>query len=284
LALDCGLDVAAWDADKLVDADSVGTYQAYMNSPIEAWKKLLVHGTGVYAYINCSVQTGQYFGLEEYRAAAANAYGSGADGIYLFNYPCLFELAFQVPSPVAQPEMKLSDLRAYRQADLSKVGLALDEIGRAESLAGQDKRFLFNFSNELGYRHFAPVLAGLDRAGRERTLKAPFRCYEDYQRTRAITLRFKIENVARTEEFQVSLNGRPLDAAQQEVRYAGNGRDTRLHTVNLGPYLEYTLSLRPNQLKKGENLLEVTPKRLIPELQAKINLVEIELLVSYGKA
>ena len=39
-------------------------------------------------------------GLEEYRAAAANAYGSGADGVYLFNFPCNDELCFQIPVPV----------------------------------------------------------------------------------------------------------------------------------------------------------------------------------------
>ena len=87
LALECGLDVAAWDAEGLFDWVSVGTYQATMNHPLERWKKLLGHGTPVYAYIGCSPQTVQYLGLEEYRAAAANAYASGADGIYLFNNP-----------------------------------------------------------------------------------------------------------------------------------------------------------------------------------------------------
>src|SRR5262245_7467612 len=134
LALECGLDVAAWDADKLFDWVSVGTYQACMDHPIERWKKVLAHGTPVMAYINCSVQTGQYFGLEEYRAAAANAHGAGADGIYLFNYPCLFELAMQRPSAAREVTMELPDLRGRGQPDLTRVGQALDEIGRAESL------------------------------------------------------------------------------------------------------------------------------------------------------
>ena len=34
LALECGLDVAAWDARRLFDYVSVGTYQAFMNHPI----------------------------------------------------------------------------------------------------------------------------------------------------------------------------------------------------------------------------------------------------------
>jgi hypothetical protein len=282
LALECGLDVAAWDAERLFDFVSVGTYQAYMNHPIERWKKLLVHGTPVYAYVGCSPQTGQYLGLEEYRAAAANAYGSGADGTYLFNYPCLFELASQVPVPPDEVKMALVDMRAYGHADFTQVGRALDEIGRADLLHGKDKRFLFYFSNDANYRHYDPDLASMNRQGGERPLRAVFRCYEDYDRTRAITLRFKIENVARTERFQASLNGRRIEPGEQQVRYAANGRDTRIHTVKLGPYLEYEVALPPDRLSKGENVLEVAPTRLIPDVATKVNLVEIELQVSYG--
>jgi hypothetical protein len=108
-----------------------------------------------------------------------------------------------------------------------------------------------------------------------------FRCYEDYDRASALTLRFKIENVARTEQFQASLNGGPPDSGTTNVRYAANGRDTRIHTVPLGPYLEYEISLPPDHLRQGENVLEVTPTRLMPDLATKIHLVEIELHVSY---
>lgn len=281
LALECGLDVVAWDAEKLFDAVSVGTYQAYMDQPIERWKKVLTHGTPVLAYINCSVQTGQYFGLEEYRAAAANAHGAGADGIYLFNYPCLFELAMQRPSAAREVTMDLPDLRGRGQPDLTRVGQALDEIGRTETLRGKDKHFLFYFNSDASYRHFSPTLAGLERRGGPASLKARFRCYEDYERARTMTLRFKIENVARTEQFQALVNNQPVEAS---TRYAANGRDTRIHTVALGPYLEYDVSLRPNQLKQGDNVLEVKPIRLHSDLTTKINLAEIELRVGYGKA
>jgi len=42
--------------------------------------------------------------------------------------------------------------------------------------------------------------------------------------------------------------------------------------------------LLPGQLAKGETVLEVTPTRLVSDLAAKINLVEIELHVRYGEA
>lgn len=327
LALESGLDVAAWDAERLFHSVSVGPYQAHMNHPMERWQKLLRHGTPVMAYVGCSPQTGQYLGLEEYRAAAANAYGSGADGIYLFNYPCLFELAFQKPIAFEDVKMVLPDMRAFRHYDFTKVAQALDEMGSAESLRGKDKRFLFYFSNDARYRHYDPDLASLNRSdvvvgspdpttstteglkaapgdlavrpvGRSgdrpttqnrpttensATLKATFRCYEDLDRARTIMLRFKIENVARTEQFRASLNGQPIAASHQQIRYAANGRDTRIHTVKLGPYQEYKITLQPVQFEKGENRLEVTPTKLLPELTTEINLLEIELLVRYAE-
>jgi hypothetical protein len=51
--------------------------------------------------------------------------------------------------------------------------------------------------------------------------------------------------------------------------------------VTLGPYLEYEFTLRPSQLRRGENHLEVTPERLVPELASAIQLCEIELVVGY---
>ena len=96
-------------------------------------------------------------------------------------------------------------------------------------------------------------------------------------------LRLKVENVARAEQFQATLNGHPLQPGPHQVRYSANGRDTRIHTVKLEPYLQYEIALLPNQLRKGENLLEVTPVRLAAELATKIQLVEIELCVRYGE-
>lgn len=278
LAMASGLDVAAWDAEGLFDCVSAGSYQAYMDIPLERWKALLKNGTRLHAYINCSPQTGRYLGLEEYRAAASNAHARGADGIYLFNYPCLYELAAQAPSE--EVIMNLPDLRHCGQPDLSKVGQALDEIGDAESLRGKDKRFLFLFNNDSSYRHYAPVLPGLARDDGTAALTAAFHCYEEYERA-ATTLRFKIENVARMEQFDLKINGTTVDAANRNARYAANGRDTRVHTVALGPYLEFEIALRPNQLRRGENTLEIAPIRLEPGLTGKINLTEVELLVDY---
>ncbi len=281
LALECGLDVAAWDSEGLFDCVSIGSYQAYMNQPMELWKEALKQGTPVFAYVNCSPQTGQYLGLEEYRAVAANAYGSGADGVYLFNYPCLFELASQVPHRLDDPGIELPDLRNVGQLDLSKVGQALGELGHPERLRNKDKRFLFDWSKDTHYRHYAPGVASIGRGEESARLSAVFRCHEDFDRAKEITLRFKIENVLRSEKFDIALNGRPINPEAQEVKYAANGRDTRIHTVKLGPYLYYEISLKPGQLAKGENTLDVKPTDLVAGLSEKVYLVEIELGVRY---
>jgi hypothetical protein len=261
-----------------------------MDVPIEAWKQRLTNGTPVFAYVNCSPQDGQYLGLEEYRAAAANAHASGADGIYLFNYPCLFELAVQVPTAADRVAMMLGDLRLHGQPDLSQVAQALDEIASAETLVGKDKRFLFHFVGEAGYRHFfvgeagyrhfAPALPGMDRGGNT-PLVATFRSYEDYDRASALVLRFKIVNVARDERFRTTLNGRPLEPRAGELKYAAGGRDARMHTVALGPYLQYDVALGAGQLRQGDNTLEVAASKLLADLTTPIKLAEIELLVRY---
>ena len=126
-------------------------------------------------------------GLKCYRAVAANAYGSGADGIYLFNYPCLFELASQVPLRLDDAGIELPDLRNVGQPDLSKVGEALDEMGHPERLRRKDKRFLFCWSMDTRYRHYTPGVASIDRGEESGSLRAVFRCHEDYDQAKELT-------------------------------------------------------------------------------------------------
>lgn len=282
VALECGLDVAAWDEERLFDWISAGTYQAIMKHPMEQWKKTLKHGTPVFAYIGCSPQTGQYLGLEEYRAAAANTYGSGGDGVYLFNYPCLFELTSQISRPLKETGDELADLRRWGHPDLTKVGQSLDEMSSAALLRKKDKRFLFYWSNDTRYRHYDPDIASLDRAQPDAAVAAVFRCYENGAEAKERMIRFKLENVARSEQFEVLLNGRPVDPGRRSIRYAPNGRDTRIHTVKIGPYQQYDLSLGSEELLRGENVLEIKPVKLLPGIIEKVNLIELEVMIRYG--
>ena len=149
-------------------------------------------------------------------------------------------------------------------------------------MRGKDKRFLFYFNEHSGYRHHDQDRATLDRGQRDGKLVATFRCFEEYERAKSMTLRLKVENVMRDERFAMSVNGQPVAAEQMQVRYAANGRDTRVHTVTLLPYLEYEIALKANQLGRGENRLEVAPQRLVPALTATIQVRELELVVRYA--
>jgi hypothetical protein len=170
----------------------------------------------------------------------------------------------------------------FGQLDLGRVPQSLDEIARPELLCGKNKRFLFYCGNDLTYRHYAPDVAAFERGQPASVLEAKFRCYEDYARAKKRLLRFKIENVARSEQFAVTLNGRRIKQRDQAVLYASNGRDTRIHTVRLEPYLYYEIPLKPEQLVRGGNSLEITPTRLLAGLSGRVRLVEIEFVVDYG--
>ncbi|HPV24944.1 MAG TPA: hypothetical protein PLJ65_12270, partial [Casimicrobium sp.] len=64
-------------------------------------------------------------------------------------------------------------------------------------------------------------------------------------------MKFKIENVFRTERFAITLNGKPVDESALTIRSAAGGRDTRMHTITLGPYLEYELAPKAEELVRG---------------------------------
>jgi hypothetical protein len=279
LALECGLDTAAWDAEGLLDYISVGPYQAYMNHPIEHWKEVLKNGTPVFAYIAVQFQEAQYLGLKEYRAAAANAYASGADGIYLFNYPCLLELSLQAPRRLDDSGVQISG--RVGQIDFTNTPQVLDELADVEVIRHGNKRFLYCFET-VPYRHFQPDKATFDRVEKNSVLKLPFRCFEDYEAASEVLLKFKIEHVARSESFDILLNGKRLDPANYFLTFSSYGRDTRTHTVPLGPYLNYSIPLKPDQLVKGINQLEIRPTELKNDRTGEVRLTEVELIVNYA--
>ncbi len=188
----------------------------------------------------------------------------------------------QRSSDIAEVPMNLIDLRTNGQRDFSRVAQALDEIGQPASLKGKNKHYLFYPTRVQNYRHHDPDQASLDRSAEKGNLTAKFRCFEEFAAAKSITLKCKLENTVRSERFALRLNGQPIAENQMTLRYASNGRDTRMHTVTLGPYLEYEVVLNPSQLKAGENVLEVMPTKLRPDLKPKIHLLELELSVVYA--
>ncbi|MCD6359373.1 MAG: hypothetical protein J7M38_00830, partial [Armatimonadetes bacterium] len=252
LALECGLDVAAWAEQGLVDGIAPGSYATDFQIPIERWRDA-VGEMPVHAYLNCSPAMGVYMSLEDYRGAAANAWAAGADGIYMFNLPCLDELSFLTPVPVDRepfppPEFASGD----RHPDISRSRRALNEIGDPELLAGRDKRFLF-FTDTSRCRHAVPERAELDRFN-PRPVDLTWRCYEDFEQAALVRVELKLVGVTIRDEFAFSINGHSIEPERVERLHASNGRDARVHGISLDPYSLYSFELRAEELRRGENV------------------------------
>jgi hypothetical protein len=281
LALETGLDVPAWDAEGLVDGISPGSYNTDFQLPIEQWKRLLSDRVPVHAYVNCSPATAQYLSLEDYRGVAANAYGAGADGIYLFNFPCLDELAFLQPRPLEGPPFPAPEFRAQCwHPDLTRSHQALGELGDPAQLAHADKRFLF-YMEPASYPHYAPEQASIERLDPQ-AAEVVWRCYEDFGSAREMELELKLVGVTICDRFEFRVNGELVEESRLRRLHSANGRDARLHSVRLEPYSQYTIALDPAALRRGDNRLTVSLVEGEPDLLGTIEVREVALSVRYG--
>lgn len=279
LALEVGMDVAAWDAEGLVDGISPGCYGTDFQLPLEGWKALVSSNTLVHAYVNCGRVGSQYHSLEEYRGAAANAYAAGADGIYLFNLPCLDELSALLPRPITQPPFPLPDFKATCwHPDLTLARQALYELGDPQALGRKDKKFLF-YTEPPTYRHEVPEQARIERLNPE-PAELVFRCYEDTSQGAETRLEFKLVGATIRDSFELRLNGKPIPESSIERLHAPGGRDRRIHGTPLEPYSLYVVSVA-GELCRGENRLTVSLKDKDPDLLGRIEVRETELTIRY---
>lgn len=280
LALECGMDVAAWNREDLVDGISPGCYNTDFQPAVDAWRKLPGNRLPIHAYVNCGPGTAMYHSLEQYRGAAANAYGAGADGVYLFNFPCFDELSRLLPRPVNQSAFPPVEFHAQGwHPDLVQTRQALHELGDAGGLAHKDKHYLFYTGSLSSYRHYTQDVAFIDRA----TLKPAtlsFRCFEGTD-TKEITLKLKTAGVTTRERFSFALNGKPIAGDRIQRLHAPDGRDARIHSVPLQPYSQFVFNLSRDILRRGENQLIVSLDEKEPDVTGKIDLVEMELLLHY---
>jgi len=280
LALDWGMDVAAWDREGLVDGVSPCCYNADFQPAIELWKKHLSGRVAVHAYVNCSPASAMYLSLEQYRAAAANAYGAGADGIYLFNFPCLDELSSLLPRPVSQPPVPPPDFRAQCwHSDFVQTRQALRELGDAAMVARKDKHYLFYLGSNAAYRHYTQEFATIDRAALA-PAELSFRCYHAANAKKA-TLKLKTVSVTTHEQFNFTLNGQPVASDRIQRLHSPGGRDARIHSIPLAPYSQFEFNLARDMLRHGDNRLTVSLSNKESDLTGKIELLELELLLRH---
>jgi hypothetical protein len=278
-AMEAGMDVAAWDAEKLVDGISPGCYNTDFQPACERWKNLVRDRMLIHAYISCGAGPAIYNSLEQYRAAAANAYGAGADGVYLFNYPCLDELSRLLPTPVEQAPMPPPAFHAQCwHSDINKSREALGELGDPAGLARKDKHYLFYVPNPA-YPHYTPEHAVIDRR-QPQPAELVFRCYHAAN-AKTLRLQVKAVNVTTSDEFSLSLNGRAIDGARIRRLHAPGGRDVRIHSIPLQAYSQYVVALAPDMLQRGENRLAISLRKGDPGLVGSIELVELELFLHY---
>jgi hypothetical protein len=278
LSVQTGMDVAAWEAEGLVDGISPGCYNADFQPDVQAWKSLLSR-TPVQPYINCSPQSGQYLTLEEYRGASANAWNAGADGVYLFNFPCLDELSFLQPVPADRPSFPAPDFGPVGWHDsVQRTHAALKEVGDAEGLRHADKRFLFCVEKKSQYWHFAPAELWLDRLGAG-SAEFVWQCYEDYAAAEKITLELKLVGVSLRDEFAFTINGHPVPQTQR--LYSSSGRDARIHSLPLDPYSQYTIQVDADWMASGANTLGIAFTQRNPALLGQVQLREVALDIAY---
>lgn len=280
LCLETGLDVAAWTAEGLVDAISPGCYNTDFQIPIEQWRGVVGDQVSLHAYLNCSPGAGRYLSLEEYRGAAANAWDEGADGIYLFNFPCLDELAFLVPTaPDRRPFPPPPFGAQCWHPDLSHARDALRELGDPDRLARASKRYLF-YTLPAVYRHYVQERASIERLVPE-PAELHWRCADDPKEAVSYQLDVKLVGVTLNDGFAFQLNGQPVGAERIKRLHAANGRDPRVHPERLAPYSQYTIDPDPNDLRKGANTLTVSITCGDQDLLGPIEVRELEVSVAF---
>ena len=259
-----GQDVRAWLDEGLLDYVTPMVYSHNIvdsNMPIE-WLVESAHAAdaAVYPMIGPYVHredriyhTREWATPAMMRAAAANYWDMGADGMYTYFM-----------------KWPLGD--AARRV--------LTELGDADMVKEGDKHYLVgrssHASEEVGYDTPLPVeIASTDTGTRHRV---PFYVSDDVQgaaeRIRRITLKVGITDLVSADRLTIMLNGRSI-ADEICRRYYGSEIN-----AYFGQWLEFQLEgVRP---RKGENLLEIVLDRRPEGLVSPLKVEDVEVVVEYG--
>lgn len=274
-----GLDIAAWVKEGLVDAVTPGAGYITVSLDLQPWLEL-VRGRNCWIYPSCN----HWRTTEETRAWASLMYHRGAHGLNLFNYGHLLHGhdAQTPPQSHAQNTVWFSELHP----DYYRV---LHEIQDARNLEFRDKRYVMESM---------PHTPGLEgNAGKEArdyravndialpiTLKpgkhrVAFGFADDVHRAKQagapahVTLRLKLTNYTAPDEFDASINGTLLPAAARRTR--------AVFIMNNDTWVTYPIPAE--QLRMGENTLEIKVTKLNPQMSETPVLSGMEILVAYNR-
>ena len=256
-----GLDVRTWLDEGLVDFVVPLVYAYFVldaNMPID-WLVQAAHESEVSVYAMMQPyytdESRRFYRVTSatpamMRAAAANLWEKGADGLYTWfmSWP----------------------LGAEERSTLS-------ELGDPELVKGKDKHYFLRRRSEATKEHDYPAELPLSIpcADAGRVYQIPFAIADDPgdERVRSVVLKLGVTNLVSSDAFEVCLNGKSLSG--EACKRKG------IHSIDpyAGLWLEYHLEgLRP---QKGENLLEVCLQGRSDRLEGGVTIEDVEIIVEY---
>lgn len=253
--LHIGTDVETWLKQDLIDLLTIGGGYVPFSMPTHELVWLgHRHEVPVYPCISLSGMLrrkpygpGTAYGIEAWRAAAANTFHAKADGLSLFN---LF------PEPGNEKYNKL-------------VRSVFTEVGDVATLNGKDKLFCLDNAahmKDCGYiNHVVPYQQCLPKpieSGKPLTVTLPVG--EDVSSATSLVLRVQTDQQV---EIASRLNGRVLSLAYSEAPAKEFGMSWQTSVVE------------PRVIKKGANTLEVRPTQSVAQ---SVSLTGLELAVTFG--
>jgi hypothetical protein len=182
------------------------------------------------------------------RAAAANFWSRGVDGLY----------TWFLRWPLRTVERGI--LTELGDPDLVKEGNKHYVLRRRDKVAA-----------ELGYNAILPL--EIPSADPSKRYKIPFYLADDFQgasdRIRDVQLRIDVENLVKADKLTILLNGQSL----------ANETCKSTSYQYMGQWLEFHLKgVRP---RKGDNLLEIALEKRPEGLHAGVTINDVEVLVEY---
>ena len=255
--LAAGLDVKAWLEAGLVDFVVPMIYGHFVidgDMPID-WLIESAHASDVSVYPMIepySVESGdEYATPAMMRAAAANYWDRGADGMY----------TFFLRWPLGDTERRI-----------------LTEMGDPDLLTESDKHYIVtrstSYSGQVGYDTPLPLQVQVS----ETPHSIPFYVADDLEgvanRARQIHLKINITNLVSADRLSMSLNGRSL--AAETCRRSPAGK----HVPYAGLWL--TFHLQEELPRKGRNVLEIALLGRPDGLAGEVTVEDVEVTVEYG--
>jgi len=266
-----GMDVAAWLEQGLVDFVVPMRYAYQVLDPDMPfdWLVEAAHRSDASVYPSLQaysdhkqIQRGAerlWATPEQMRAAVANCYDRGADGV----------LSWFLQWPLGDAERRI-----------------LSELGDADIIAEQDKCYVLARdaadSDPLHYKTNLPVVIATDDAETHH----PILFYiaddteERKERIRRILLRIRVYELVSADQLEFILNGRSL-SDQSCTRDIYRGIDGTVINAYSGQWLEY--HLHPDAWpRKGKNLLEAVLHGRADRLTGCLEIDQVHVVVEYG--